>query len=161
VSDVHQQVHERRTGLNPNATPYTGRSGPRTTLNMRMGELTAVILEQLVVATVVLLLIPVMLVMVGVLRSIPLAQWRVSLALLCATALPVPSFSQGTPEQRMACTPDVFRLCSVFIPDADEITSCLRKRHAELSDACKTVIEAGMKQAPNASDRNRTARKKD
>ena len=58
---------------------------------MRMGELTAVILEQLVVATVVLLLIPVMLVMVGVLRSIPLAQWRVSLALLCATALPVPS----------------------------------------------------------------------
>jgi hypothetical protein len=95
---------------------------------------------------------------VGVLRSIPLAQWRVSLALLCATASPVPSFSQGTPEQRMACTPDVLRLCSVFIPDADEITTCLRKKHAELSDACKTVIEAGMKQAPNVSDRNRTAR---
>ncbi len=96
------------------------------------------------------------------LRLTPLAQWCVSLALLSATASPAPSFSQGTPEQRMACTPDVLRLCSAFIPNADEITTCLREKNAELSDACKTVVEAGTRQPPNASDsagaRKRTAR---
>jgi hypothetical protein len=57
-----------------------------------------------------------------ILRLMPLARWCVSLALLSATASPAPSFSQGTPEQRLACTPDVLRLCSAFIPNADEIT---------------------------------------
>jgi hypothetical protein len=86
------------------------------------------------------------------LRLTPLTQWCVSLALLGATALPAPSFSQGTLEQRLACTPDVLRLCSAFIPNADEITICLREKKAELSDACRTVFEAGMNQQPNASD---------
>ena len=86
------------------------------------------------------------------LRLTPLTQWRVSLALLSATASPAPSFSQGTLEQRLACTPDVLRLCSAFIPNADEITICLRERNAELSDACRTAFEAGMKQPPNAGD---------
>jgi hypothetical protein len=96
------------------------------------------------------------------LRLTPLAQWRVSLALLAATASPAPSFSQGTLEQRLACTPDVLRICSAFIPNADEITICLREKNAELSDACKTAFEAGMKQQPNAGDstqsRKRTAK---
>ncbi len=86
------------------------------------------------------------------LRLTPLTQWRVSLALLSATALPAPSFSQGTLEHRVACTPDVLRLCSAFIPDADEITACLREKNAELSVACSTALEAGMKQPPNAGD---------
>ena len=86
------------------------------------------------------------------LRLTSLTRWRVSLALLCATASPAPSFSQGTLEQRLACTPDVLRLCSAFIPDADEITICLREKNAELSDACRTAFEAGMKQPPNAGD---------
>jgi hypothetical protein len=55
----------------------------------------------------------------------------------------------------------VLRLCSAFIPDADEITICLREKNAELSDACRTAFEAGMKQ-PDARDstqsRKRTAR---
>jgi sigma54-dependent transcription regulator len=92
----------------------------------------------------------------------PSAQWRVSLALLAAMASPVPSFSQGTLEQRLACTPDVLRLCSAFIPNADEITICLREKNAELSDACKTAFEAGIKQQSNAGDstqsRKRTAK---
>ena len=46
------------------------------------------------------------------LRLMSLAQWRVSLVLLSATASPAPSVSQGTLEQRLACTPDVLRLCS-------------------------------------------------
>jgi len=87
-------------------------------------------------------------------------QWCVALALLSATTSP--SFSQGTLEQRMACTPDVFRLCSAFIPNADEITICLKEKNVELSDACAAAIEAGMKQLPSASEstgaRKRTAR---
>jgi hypothetical protein len=86
------------------------------------------------------------------LRLMPLTQWCVSLALLSTTASPAPSFSQGTLEQRLACTPDVLRLCSAFIPNADEITICLREKNAELSDACRTAFEAGMNQPPNASD---------
>jgi len=86
------------------------------------------------------------------LRLTPVTQWRVSLAVLCAVASPDPSFSQGTLEQRLACTPDVLRLCSAFIPSADKITICLREKNAELSDACRTAFEAGMKQPPNAVD---------
>src|SRR5260370_35359131 len=81
-------------------------------------------------------------------RLTPVTQWRVSLALLSATASPAPSFSQGTLEQRLACTPDVLRLCSAFIPNADEITICLREKNAELSDACRTAFEAGKNHAP-------------
>jgi hypothetical protein len=92
----------------------------------------------------------------------PVAQLCASLALLSATASPTPSFSQGTAEQRLACTPDVLRLCSAFIPNADEITSCLREKDAELSDACGTAIEVAMKQLPSVSDgtgaRKRVAR---
>jgi hypothetical protein len=85
------------------------------------------------------------------LRPMPLAQWCVSLALLSATVSPTPSFSQGTRAQRMACTPDALRLCSAFIPHADEITTCLREKNAELSDACRTAFEA-MNQLPGVSD---------
>jgi hypothetical protein len=85
-------------------------------------------------------------------RFMPLTHWRVSLALLALAASPTPSFSQGTLEQRQACTPDVLRLCSAFIPNADEITACLGERNALLSDACRAVFEAGIKQRPNASD---------
>ena len=86
------------------------------------------------------------------LRPMPLARLCVSLALLSATISPASSFSQGTPEQRLACTPHVLRLCRAFIPNEDEIMACLRERNAELSDACRTAIEAGMKQLPGASD---------
>jgi hypothetical protein len=82
----------------------------------------------------------------------PWARRCVSLALLSATVSSAPSFSQGTGAQRMACTRDVFRLCSEFIPNADEITICLRERNAELSDACRTVFEPVMSQQPGASD---------
>jgi len=76
----------------------------------------------------------------------------VPLALLSVTISPVPSLSQGTLEQRLACTPDVLRLCSAFIPNADEITICLREKNDELSDACRAVFEAAMTQLPSASD---------
>jgi hypothetical protein len=72
--------------------------------------------------------------------------WKalVRVAFLSLMTSPATSFAQGTLEERIACTPDVLRLCSAFIPDADQITACLRQKNAELSDACKPFILAGM-----------------
>ena len=47
----------------------------------------------------------------------------------------------GTPEQRKACTPDVYRLCAGDIPTARAITACLRRQKASLSETCKAVFE--------------------
>ncbi len=49
--------------------------------------------------------------------------------------------NRGTPEQRAACTPDAFRLCSDYIPDASKVESCLRHRKLDLSSACRSVFE--------------------
>nr|WP_311966820.1 hypothetical protein [Bradyrhizobium australiense] len=38
--------------------------------------------------------------------------------------------SQGTPEQRRACTPDVYRLCAGEIPNARAVIACLRRQKA-------------------------------
>jgi hypothetical protein len=48
---------------------------------------------------------------------------------------------QGTPEQRRACTPDVYRLCAGEIPNARAITACLRRQKGSLSQACAAVFE--------------------
>jgi hypothetical protein len=53
----------------------------------------------------------------------------------------VPALAQeGTESQREACTPDAFRLCSQFIPDASRIETCLRDAGPRLSPACYVVF---------------------
>jgi hypothetical protein len=47
----------------------------------------------------------------------------------------------ATPEQRRACTPDVYRLCPGEIPNVRAITACLRRQKASLSEACRAVFE--------------------
>jgi hypothetical protein len=47
----------------------------------------------------------------------------------------------ATPEQRRACTPDVYRLCAGEIPNVRAITACLRRQKANLSDSCRAVFE--------------------
>ncbi len=47
----------------------------------------------------------------------------------------------GTPEQRRACTPDVYRLCPSEIPNVRAITACLRRQKASLSEACRAYFE--------------------
>ena len=59
---------------------------------------------------------------------------------LCATS----AFAQenhGTPEQRVACAPDAFRLCAGYIPDPVTVENCLRRNKSGLSDACRSVFE--------------------
>jgi hypothetical protein len=51
------------------------------------------------------------------------------------------AFALGTPEQRGACTPDVYRLCAGEIPNARAITACLRRQKTSLSPACAAVFE--------------------
>jgi hypothetical protein len=49
--------------------------------------------------------------------------------------------AQGTPEQRRACTPDVYRLCASEIPNVRAITACLRRQKGSLSPACAAMFE--------------------
>jgi hypothetical protein len=51
--------------------------------------------------------------------------------------------AQGTPEQRRACTPDVYRLCAGEIPNVRAITACLRRQKASLSEACRSAFDQG------------------
>ncbi|HEY0219794.1 MAG TPA: hypothetical protein VGC26_08535 [Afipia sp.] len=51
-----------------------------------------------------------------------------------------PALAQGTDQEREACTPDVFRLCGSYIPDADRIVTCLRGNADRLSQACHAVM---------------------
>jgi hypothetical protein len=46
----------------------------------------------------------------------------------------------------------VFKPCRCVYPQCDEMTTCLREKSAELTDACKTATEVGMKQLPRVSD---------
>ena len=62
---------------------------------------------------------------------------------LTVSATGVAVAEPGTPAQRKACTPDVYRLCAGEIPNVRAITSCLRRQKASLSEACRAVFEAG------------------
>jgi hypothetical protein len=46
----------------------------------------------------------------------------------------------ATPEQKRACTPDVYRLCAGEIPNVRAITACLRRQKASLSEACRAMF---------------------
>ena len=41
------------------------------------------------------------------------------------------------------CTPDVMRLCSDFIPDADRIVVCLKAKRRQLSPPCLGALTSG------------------
>jgi hypothetical protein len=77
--------------------------------------------------------------------SFRLLSSRCGAAAVLATMLTVFSISSafaiGTPEQRRACTPDVYRLCAGEIPNVRAITICLQRHRASLSEACRTAME--------------------
>jgi hypothetical protein len=52
------------------------------------------------------------------------------------------SFAIGSAEQRAACTPDVFRLCSSEIPNVDRIVACLKQQRPNLSKPCQAVMNS-------------------
>lgn len=61
-----------------------------------------------------------------------------ALAWLCTGATTLPD--RGTQADQDACTPDVFKLCSDFIPDEPQILACLKSKREQLSPACSRVV---------------------
>lgn len=47
---------------------------------------------------------------------------------------------EATAQQRAACTPDAFRLCSSEIPSIPAVTACMIKNKSNLSAGCKAVF---------------------
>ena len=45
-----------------------------------------------------------------------------------------------TAEQRAACTPDAYRLCSSEFPSVSAVTACMTKNFANLSAKCKATL---------------------
>jgi hypothetical protein len=73
-------------------------------------------------------------------------RWALATRANLALALTVLTASSAladlaTPEQKRACTPDVYRLCAGEIPNVRAITACLRRQRANLSEACRAVFE--------------------
>jgi hypothetical protein len=66
--------------------------------------------------------------------------------LIHASAQPAAAAYQGSEENRNACTPDVFRLCSKLIPDATQITICLQQKVRFLTPECRAVFTSGSRQ---------------
>lgn len=55
------------------------------------------------------------------------------------------SAQQPTEEQqRVACEPDVMKLCSAFVPDRDRIAQCMTANRRQLTPACGRVFDATM-----------------
>ena len=78
----------------------------------------------------------------GSLNSARPARISLALGLLLALVTTGSALAEpGTPEQKKACTPDVYRLCAGEIPNVRAITACLRRQKASLSDACRAVFE--------------------
>jgi hypothetical protein len=79
--------------------------------------------------------------------STRLSPFIIAVALLtaiAATALsPAPAAAQAgrTPEAEQACTPDVMRLCSDFIPNVQPIVRCLKRKRPQLSPQCRRFIK--------------------
>jgi hypothetical protein len=77
----------------------------------------------------------------------------VALAAMCA-GLNGQAFAgdRGSMEDQLACTPDVYRFCSRFIPDEDAIVGCLQRNVQNLSSACHRVFTAPPSQSNNDDD---------
>jgi hypothetical protein len=63
-----------------------------------------------------------------------------AILLVVASARSAAAADQASERERRACTPDVFRLCSEFIPDAARITHCLQKKVRLLNPECRSVF---------------------
>jgi hypothetical protein len=79
------------------------------------------------------------------------------MALACALSIAATAaWSQeyrGTWEQQMACTPDVWRLCSDQVPDVSRIVACLRANTPQLSNNCRVVFESNANAPPTDTAR--------
>ena len=57
----------------------------------------------------------------------------------------------ATAEQRAACTPDAFRLCSSEIPNIPAITACMVANKSKLSPDCRAAMDQADKSSKVAA----------
>jgi hypothetical protein len=62
-------------------------------------------------------------------------------ALLLVGSSALAQENRGTEQQRIACAPDVLRLCFWEMPNVDRIVACLRREKSQLSAGCRQVFE--------------------
>jgi hypothetical protein len=91
------------------------------------------------------------------------AKWNLSGALLSAAAGtlavlliagPTPAAAQA-PDAADRCTPDVMRLCSEFVPDADRIVKCLKVKQRQLSPSCSSALQPAKGSSKSKKKRSR------
>jgi hypothetical protein len=70
-----------------------------------------------------------------------------------------PTATAKAQDARSACTPDVFRLCSQFIPNRGPIVACLRRSRAALSPACRGFFKGPTRVAKAKAAKSRKARR--
>lgn len=75
-----------------------------------------------------------------------------SLIFALASADPTWAQNRGSSDDQLACTPDVYRLCSGNIPDEDAITTCLEQHKPQLSAGCKAVFSRPSTGKPKDQD---------
>jgi hypothetical protein len=76
-------------------------------------------------------------------------------AIMLVVSGPAAAEYRGTEEQRQACTSDVFRLCSAYIPDVSSIVTCMKARRSQLSPGCRAAfVPGGSTRTAKASHRN-------
>jgi len=74
----------------------------------------------------------------------------IAAALVVAASSPSHAFVV-TAQQRAACAPDVYRLCADDIPNVAKIIACVRREKANLSPACRAVVDAAEQQYASRS----------
>jgi hypothetical protein len=81
-------------------------------------------------------------------KAVAAAGLAATVTLLWAViaALPAAAEERGTEQERQVCTPDVFRLCTAFMPDPNRITVCLQQNISNLSPACRVVMNGSVQQ---------------
>jgi hypothetical protein len=81
-------------------------------------------------------------------------------AIMLAGSGPAAAEYRGTEEQRQACTSDVFRLCSAYIPDVSSIVTCMKARRSQLSPGCRAAfVPGGSTRTAKASHRDGAERR--
>ena len=61
-------------------------------------------------------------------------------AVLAFTSAGFAAGNRGSMEDQLACTGDVYRLCSQYVPDEDSIVACLKRNVSSLSAGCHRVF---------------------
>jgi hypothetical protein len=79
----------------------------------------------------------------------------VCLLALCGAIAPAAAaedlLATVTAEERAACTPDVFRLCSSALPSVKGVIACMKRERPKLSPACAAAFDARIAKSKTAA----------